>query len=73
MTSLDFLEIATYTYGQNQVNGKLPMKMQAIQETSPMESQTLVAVVQHQNGTSPRKTPFQNGSLRILWLPNIFR
>ncbi|KAK4015376.1 hypothetical protein OUZ56_030356 [Daphnia magna] len=23
-----------------------------------MESQTLVAVVQHQNGTSPRKTPF---------------
>ncbi|KZS07268.1 Uncharacterized protein APZ42_029062 [Daphnia magna] len=38
------------------------MKMQAIQETSPMESQTLVAVVQHQNGTSPRKTPFQNGN-----------
>lgn len=50
--------IHLWTKSSNQAYEELPMKKQSIQELSLMTNQTLVAEVQNEDGTWPRKTSY---------------
>lgn len=55
--------IHLWTKSSNQAYEELPMKKQSIQELSLMTNQTLVAEVQNEDGTWPRKTSYSKRSV----------
>lgn len=58
--------IHLWTKSSNQAYEELPMKKQSIQELSLMTNQTLVAEVQNEDGSWPRKTSYSKRLSEVL-------